>query len=263
MLQNRRALIIIFTVLLLAAAVIYTYFAVYQPLALDIETAERELKSEEKLIEALENKTEGASAAAGTATGTLQQELPVKPMTDKLLLDFEKVELLSGSLITDIAFAEGEAPAVEQGEEQGEEAEASETQANEEADTADNSEADEQATDMEEDGEQPAAAPAPEVLPPGIKKISAQLTVESLGYFEMKKFLAKLEQQIRIIEIEQLTFDGPEELEKLEGTDEPLRYDVTIAAYYMPELLSLMQDVPKVDSPAPAKKEDPFVKIND
>ncbi|HEY9577383.1 MAG TPA: hypothetical protein VIR64_06910 [Pseudobacillus sp.] len=257
--QNRSRLIIPLLLLLLVFAFVYLYYAFYQPLMLELQTKKQELKSEEKLIQALESQVNDAPSKTVIATNNLQQKLPVKPMTDQLLLDFEKVELLSGSLITEMAFNDGEI------EVNGGESDLLADAKKEETNTADNSQADEQTVDNEEaeEPDEAAAGPAPEVLPAGIEKISAQLTVESESYAEMEKFLAELEQQIRIIDIEQLTFDGPEESEKLEGTDEPLVYDVTIAAYYMPELLSLMQDVPKVDTPSPAKKEDPFVKIDD
>ncbi|WP_156187047.1 hypothetical protein [Bacillus sp. FJAT-27231] len=256
MFQNRRRILIPLFLLLLAAVCVYIYYAFYQPLTLELQSKKRELQSEEKLIEALESQMGETPSKLIIATNNLQQRLPVKPMTDQLLLDFEKIELLSNSTITEMNFTDGEVE---------EEANLLEDAKKEETDTTNNSQADEQTTDQEKKKEQGEAdtTAVPEVLPAGIEKISAQLTVESDSYAEMETFLAELEQQIRILNIEQLIFDGPEESEKLEGTDEPLVYDVTVAAYYMPELLSLMQDVPKVDTPNPAKKEDPFVKIND
>lgn len=248
-LYNKRTLTILLFLLLITISV-YVYSAYYSPLVVEIESTEQKLKAEEKLIEALEVRVNDVPSETRVVTSNLQQRLPVKPMTDKLLLDFEKVELLSNSLITSISFIDGE-----EGE--------GETAQNQGAETDENE-------NLLEEGWAPPLADeqiresdmSTETLPAGIRKISAQLTVESPSYAEMEKFLSELENQIRIIEIEQLTFEGPEELTKLRGEEERLTYNVNVTAYYMPELLDLMQDTPKVDTPEPAEKKEPFAKID-
>ncbi|WP_100331727.1 GspMb/PilO family protein [Bacillus xiapuensis] len=219
--QSRKIILILVSSLFLLGASVYFYYAVYKPLVLDIRVKQQEFKAEEKRIEALEGQADDSPANRGIVTAGLQFQVPVKPMTEKMLLDFEKAELSSNSLILEYKFTEGDAQTVAE----------------------------------ENEGK-------PESLPAGIKKISAQLTVESPSYFELEAFLKKLEQQTRILQVEQMKFTAPTEKEELTGEAEALTCELTVAAYYMPELAELLEDQPKLDSPAPAKKLDPFVRLD-
>ncbi|MBM7648943.1 type IV pilus assembly protein PilO [Bacillus ectoiniformans] len=263
-LKTKKTLLTLLLILVIAGGAAYYYFGIYRPLVLEVDTTQKQWKAEQQLIKALEKQNGPVSSDTRVVTNNLQHQVPVKPMTEKLLLDFEKIELLSSSLIKTIAFTEGEAEVEENTAE--EDLEERNTSATKDS-AAGVTDGDEEQEDQEESEEEDVEvdvdpAPVPEVLPPGIKKISAQLTVESPGYFEMEKFLEEMENEIRIIEIENLTFTGPEELSELEGKTEPLTYNVVIAAYYMPDLIELLEDSPKLDTPPPAKKEDPFVRIN-
>lgn len=260
-----------YTVLILLVAIVlfaYMYVAMYRPVAFNIKTTNQQLQSEEEVIVVLEQQAGETVSGPSVATGTLQQKIPVKPMSDRLLLDFEKAELLSRSLITAIVFTEGEegtVPATP--EEDMTQFENRGTAADlENADAIDQEEeaTDEKVTDATEEEVEPAEQPIlEEVLPKGIRKIRAQMTVESPGYAEMDRFIDTLENQMRMLKVEKLEFTGPEETQKLAGEIEPITYNITVTAYYMPELLDLLQDLPEIDTPAPANKRDPFVTIEE
>lgn len=262
-----------FYVILLSLVVIvffaYMYFAMYRPVVLNMKTMNEQLQSEEELIAALEQQTERTAVSGpSVATGSLQQKVPVKPMSDRLILDFEKAELLSKSLITTIVFTEGEEETITATpEEDIAQLENRETAADQEnTDGTDQSEEStgENVTDQAEEEIAPAEQPlSEEVLPAGIRKIRAQMTVESPGYAEMDMFIHTLENQLRMLKVEQLEFTGPEEAQKLIGEEEPITYNITVAAYYMPELLDLLQDSPEIDTPDPAHKKDPFITIEE
>jgi type IV pilus assembly protein PilO len=68
---------------------------------------------------------------------------------------------------------------------------------------------------------------------------------------------------MRMLKVEQLEFIGPEEAQKLAGEVEPISYNITVAAYYMPELIDLLEDSREIDTPDPGGKENPFVTINE
>lgn len=255
---------------------VYVYFAFYRTAAVQLETAKQQLQAEEQLVEAIEaNSTAGSVQGPLVATGSLQNKVPVKPMSEKLLLDFEKAELLSDSLITAIVFTEGEEETLPVEEEaDNEDATADAETADDPATAADEETAseEEQANESEEenmtDGTEEETdvqeQPLPEeVLPAGIRKIRAQLTIESPGFAEMNAFIDSVENQLRMIRVEQLEFTGPEEAQKVEGVTEPVTYNLTVAAYYMPELTDLLEDAPEIDAPDPANKQDPFVVIED
>ncbi|WP_100402208.1 hypothetical protein [Bacillus sp. FJAT-42315] len=229
--QRYKTLLFILTILAFASAAVYVYFSVYQPLTVEVQTKQQQLKAEKQLVEALEGQLSGESKYVRKVTNNLQYQVPVKPMTEKMLLDFEKAELAANSLIQTINFSEGEAEA-----------------------------GNESMADAQAGTEEGQSSPQ-ESLPAGIKKLTAELTVESPGYFEMETFLKQLEKQTRILKVERLQLTGPKELEKVKGETKPLTYSLTVSAYYMPSLIELIEDTPKIDSPTPAKKADPFVTI--
>lgn len=260
--------------LLVLLLFVYVYFAFYRTAAVELDTAEQQLQAEEQLIEALQaNSTASGVQGPLVATGSLQNKVPVKPMSEKLMLDFEKAELLSDSLITAIVFTEGEEEAIPVQEEADNEDATADTETAEDPATAADEETaseeeqanettEENVTDGTEEATQVENQPIPEeVLPAGIRKIRAQLTIESPGFAEMNAFIDSVENQLRMIRVEQLEFTGPEEAQKVEGVTEPVTYNLTVAAYYMPELTDLLEDTPEIDAPDPANKQDPFVVI--
>ncbi|OKL38243.1 hypothetical protein [Domibacillus mangrovi] len=251
----------LYTVLILLVAIVlfaYMYVVLYRPVAFNIKTTNQQLQSEEELIAVLEQQAGSTVSGPSVATGTLQQKVPVKPMSDRLLLDFEKAELLSSSLITAIVFTEGEEETLPTTpEEDIAQLENRETAPGEKS-------MDERMTDAaKEEIDSSKQLVHEEVLPKGIRKIRAQMTVESSGYAEMDMFIDTLENQMRMLKVEQLTFTGPEEAQQLAGEAEPITYNITVAAYYMPELLDLLQDTPEFDTPDPANKKDPFITVEE
>jgi type IV pilus assembly protein PilO len=266
--MSRKRLYTLVVLIVIIALFAYVYFALYRPVAFNIKTSNQQLQSEEELIAVLEQQAGTTVSGPTVATGMLQNKVPVKPMSDKLMLDFEKAELLSRSLITTIVFTEGEEEILpETLEEDMAQLEKTGTAADpENADETDQAEesTDENVTDATEEETEPAEQPLPEeVLPAGIRKIRAQMTVESPGYAEMDTFIETLENQMRMLKVEQLEFTGPEEAQKLAGEVGIISYNITVAAYYMPELIDLLEDSPEIDTPDPAGKEDPFVTIDE
>lgn len=260
--------------LLVLLLFVYVYFAFYRTAAVELDTTEQQLRAEEQLVEALQaNNTAAGVQGPLVATGSLQNKVPVKPMSEKLMLDFEKAELLSDSLITAIVFTEGEEEALPVQDEVDNEDATADTETAEDPATATDEETaseeeqanettEENVTDGTEEATQVENQPIPEeVLPAGIRKIRAQLTIESPGFAEMNAFIDSVENQLRMIRVEQLEFTGPEEAQKVEGVTEPVTYNLTVAAYYMPELTDLLEDTPEIDAPDPANKQDPFVVI--
>ncbi|MDQ0214547.1 type IV pilus assembly protein PilO [Oikeobacillus pervagus] len=222
--EKRNIWILSLAILLLIGIIMITYIFYYRPVTEDINRKEKQLQSEEKLIEVLEKNDRSSTTQNRVVTSNLQQKIPVKPMTDKLLLDLEKVELMSHCLIESMDFKDDET-------------------------------SDETGIDgAEEKGKS---------RPAEIKELTAELTVISPGYFEMQEFLSGLEQQIRTIKIEEIIFDVPDEATKLKGEGKEFTFNVTIQTYYMPNLVDLLKDLPKIDTPGPANKKSPFVIVGD
>jgi type IV pilus assembly protein PilO len=225
-------------VLMLIFAVVWFF---YLPVKNQQESLLNDVTTERKLIEALDSKIASIKQDSFENSSSLQQKVPVKPMTQQLLIDLEKAEIVSGSLITSIQFTEGAVPLPPAGEEGGSEIEGTtETVSDPSTDTTENTAA-------------PAAA-----LPQGLQKLTATLSVEAKSYFEVEKFIEKLEELHRIVEVEQLSFSGPAELLQIQEVTENIQFNLVVSAFYLPGLIELEAELPKLDAPVPANKKNPF-----
>lgn len=257
-----RKLIFIFTLLLtLFLGMIYAYFAFYTPVNQAVEQAKQQINAEEELISALEETAFSTDDTQLLNTESLQKKMPVKLMDDKLLLDLEKAELLSGSLITSIEFMES---AILNNEES----------ADSEANISENDESEEQGLESTVEGlsdygngeigtDEETVLLEPEVLPEGVHSSYIHITAQADNYEEVESFIETLEGQMRLLIIKELYFTGPEEAEKIEGTETPIEFTLIVAAYYMPGLLDLLEGVPVIDTPYPANKENPIITIEE
>ncbi|MFI8685584.1 hypothetical protein [Rossellomorea sp. NPDC077527] len=209
----------------------------YLPVKTQKESLQNEIQTETKLIEVLDNKIASIKQDSFENSSSLQQKVPVKPLTQQLLIDLEKAEIVSDSLITSIEFTEGSValPVTE-------EAATSPIEGTSETDGA-------ASTD--------SAEPA-EVLPSGLQKLTATMSVEAKSYFEIEKFIEKLEELHRIVEVEQISFSGPAELLQYEDEFENIQLNIVVSAFYLPGLVELEKELPKLDAPVPSNKKNPF-----
>lgn len=235
---------IIISVLLAVALFAALFFFILYPKQQEIPLKERELASQQQLLSALQGKITETNSSTFQSTVELQKMVPVKPLSQQLLLDIEKAEVVSGSFVVNMVFEDSEVtitdmPANEQ------------TRLDERID---------------EDLNPDAEGEAPEetiILPTGVKKISVTLAVESPSYFEFEKFISILENSERITVIENIDFTAGEEIIDYEQTDRPLNYQVRLSAFYMPTLSDLIDSLPKMESPEPANKKSPFTRFGD
>ncbi|MBN3554229.1 hypothetical protein JYA63_08140 [Fictibacillus nanhaiensis] len=278
MAENKRVLtyITLGVIVLFFVGGVYGYFGVLSPLHQQIESVDAETKQQ---IDFLDKATAPPAVTAQTSENTfaLQEEVPVKPLIDQLMLQFEKAEVLSDSLILTMDFSDGEAS--EDEEEVAPEEESTEEAASEESPTGESSENEstEQETSTEtsetaaetvsneDDDVEPSEAttpPVPEVLPEGVKKITAEMSVVSKNYESIQTFIQTIEELKRVIVVEAITFSGMDELEmaSADAVKDQLKYEITISAYYLPELTDYLKDLPKGEFPAPNGKENPLIK---
>ncbi|TYR76832.1 hypothetical protein FZC79_03815 [Rossellomorea vietnamensis] len=249
--DKREWLLIAGSLLLGILILTVVYFLLYNPIQKEIGLREQELETEEKLISLLQEKTSNIEQETFESSISLQKKVPVKPMTEKLLLDLEKAETISDSFVSSIQFAEGDVtlPLTSQS-------------AEEDIENISSAQGDE-STDGEAEAEVDTEAQPQELLPQGLKKISATLSVESPSYFEMERFLEVLEDLDRITEIEQVAFEGPEESTSQGDSYDKVSYKLVVAAFYLPDLIQLIEEMPGLKSPPPANKVNPFSSYGD
>ncbi|RBP04287.1 hypothetical protein [Rossellomorea aquimaris] len=212
----------------------------YLPVKNQKESLQNEIKTEKKLIEALDSKISSIKQASFENSSSLQQKVPVKPLTQQLLIDLEKAEIVSDSFITSIEFTEGavDLPATEP------------MGAGDDVSGAG-------AEGTEEEGTEVTPAPVV-VLPQGLQKLTATISVEAKSYFEIEEFINKLEELHRIVEIEQISFSGPAELLQYQAEFENIQLNLVVSAFYLPGLVELEKELPKLDAPLPSNKKNPF-----
>lgn len=238
--SKRDKLIVGVGALLLVLLIVYAQFFLLKPLKSDQGIKQQSLKTEQKLLEIVSQKKGDTTGNKAEDTSALQKQVPVKPLQEQFILDLEKAENVSNSKITSMGFSKD-----------GEVAVAAEQATAEATNTAPNTP---NAAAVQTTDKQPAAPATPK----GMKKLTVSLSVESPTYEELEKFIETLESLPRIVVVESITYSGGTEITSLDQEDKPLSYSLTISTYYMPELADLQPQLPKIDTPLPANKENPL-----
>lgn len=251
---------LIFIAIVLIVSLLFTglYFWQINPLNTQITTKETELSNQEKQMEALNAELSSTGSTSFATTVELQKQLPVKEAVDQLVLNLEKAEVISGSAITTMAFVDGE---VTLSEEESAAALAAANAKAAEASDATAGETNEQAATTEKELANEEGEPSAEVvdlLPQGVKKVSVAMTVQSPAFFEMEAFLESLHSMKRILKVDNLTFNGSEEIHSIEQSSDKLEYQLTISVFYAPNLSDLQDQMPTIEAPKPSNKRDPF-----
>ena len=249
---------IIGTIILLILLFVGIYFFVLYPKIGLIDQKETELNMQQQLLATLESKIVETNENSIESTTTLQQLVPVKPLTEQLLLDIEKAETVSGSFVVSMSFADEEMTV-----EEGAVVEGGQANAGGEQGVETDAELKGMAKDSAEKVNGDEQAPAENSLPNGVKKVTVTMDIESPTYFELETFIRTLESSSRITVVEAIDFTANEEIIETEQVDKPLSYQVTLAAFYMPTLTDLLDELPKMESPEPAQKKNPFSNFGD
>ncbi|MEH7332711.1 hypothetical protein V7161_08750 [Neobacillus drentensis] len=238
---------------------VYAQFLSLTPLKSDLASKQQELKTEEKLLDMMTNKKSDTEKTEPENTSELQKQLPVMPLQEQVLLDLEKAETVSNSQIKSMSFtkdADVTPPAAEAAANTGTTQTPAQNQSTTNQSTQ-NQTTTAQGTGNQASTQQQAAATAPN----GLKKITVQLQVESQNYTDLEKFIETLESLPRIVVVEAINYTGEEEVTSLSQEKKPLTYSLTVSAFYMPTLTDLAAQLPKIDAPAPAGKDNPLTQF--
>ena len=243
--SKKQGLIIAGVALLLVLFIVYAQFFKLAPLKSDLDTKQQSLESEQKLLEIVSQKNAEETQKTSEDTKELQKKLPVKPLQEQLILDLEKAENISDSKISSMSFSK-DVDVATTDQTNAENANGQQTTTNQ-TDSA-------QTTATQDTAAQQAGS----TQTTGMKKMTVSLSVESPSYEKLEKFIETLESLKRIIVVESISYSGGQEITSLEQEDQPLTYSLTISAFYMPTLADLAGELPKIDAPAPAGKDNPL-----
>lgn len=255
--SKRTNLILTTIIALLVLTIAYVQFFHLLPLKNELSTAQRSLESEQKLLEGLTGKTVNQPSVTLENTRVLQQKVPVKAMQDQFILDLEKAETISTSEIKSMSFSEDV------------QVEAAPNQDNQQNSTTTPTQPAPQANSAAGSNTEPAASQGSAStkpmasMPSGIKKLSVVMNVESPTYQDFETFITTLESLKRIVVVEEISYSAGQETTSLESKDQPFSYSLTCSVYYMPSLEDLQSQLPSIDAPPPANKENPLTTFAD
>lgn len=248
---SRKKFVPIFIMIIIVALLLGGYFYFLNPLKTEIKMLKDQLSTEEKLYDTLAQQVGDTKTSVMENSRYLQKRLPVESFLEQFILDLEKAEVVSNSLIEDMSFQDNEITendvVFENNEGQADEQEQTSTEAEQEEAANENKSA--------ENGEQAAAVPS---IPEGMKRVTVNLTVTSENYFDMLRFLETIESLERITKIDSLSFDGGKEILSVDDEIEELTYTVVLSTFYYPALEELKDELPVFDTPQPAKKDNPL-----
>lgn len=244
--------------LLLVLVIAYGQFLKLTPLKSDVSMKEQSLNTEQKLLEAVTQKKVDETTKVVKDTRELQKKVPVKPLLEQFILDLEKAEIVSNSVISSMSFTKDADVML-----------ATETPAENAAVNQASAPGQETATPPAQTGEagqEAAAVNGQPAVPPvsnGLKKLTVSLSVESPTYEDLEKFIETLESLERVVVVESISYTGGKEITSLELEPEKLQYSITVSAYYLPTLDDLIAELPRIDAPAPANKKNPLSSFSD
>ncbi|WP_432355778.1 pilus assembly protein PilO [Sporosarcina sp. A2] len=217
--------LVILASLFFALLASYSWFQLYAPAREANARAVSALADQREVIFELQRQVAAKPIEQSSSSLPLQRKVPVLPLEDSILLQLEKAEVKSNTLIRNVAFNKDD---LEEG-----------------------------STELTE-GEQPVMDPA---LAPSQLTIDVELTAAS--YKEMDRFIREVETMERIFVVQAIELEAPEEVREASAESEPIQLTLSFQAFYRPDLVELQPEVPKLDAPMPAGKEDPTARAGD
>ncbi|RSD23312.1 hypothetical protein [Mesobacillus subterraneus] len=250
--DKKELIILVASAIVIAAIYALAYFFYIAPIKSSLSIKENQLKMEQQLNEALETKLASAEASDFSSAGELQKKLPVDPLVEQMVLDLEKAEVISNSFISSVEFNFGEHATI----------------ADQYADTSDGqqseiSESGEPETQIDTEESGPSAQQTELMIPEGLANFTASIIVRADDYFGLEKFIQTLESLQRIVAVNSISFTGADEIFTLTDEEDQIEMTLTIHAFYLPMLKDLQEFNPKIETPTPANKRNPFPTFGD
>ncbi|WP_017381175.1 LysM peptidoglycan-binding domain-containing protein [Paenisporosarcina sp. TG-14] len=189
----------------------YAYFTFYVPKKESLEVAETTLIADRQVLFALEQQLADQPEIPIVSSLELQKKVPIDPLTELIILQIEKAEVVSKSLVQSIGFSEG-----------------------------------------------PFVIEAPPEGVETLQQLLVNLSIETSSYATLEAFIDEIEKLDRILIVDNISFSSPGEVTTEVLEPAKLQLSLSFTAFYRPDLLELLDEGPKVDTPAPADKSNPL-----
>ncbi|MCH1626567.1 hypothetical protein [Fredinandcohnia quinoae] len=239
---RKQLITLLFVIILIIGSISLLYYLKVEPIKTANKQLQNDLKIEEKLFEVVVEKRKTMDKPVISST-EIQKKIPVIPLVEQLILDLERAETVSGSIISDMTFSENDTSI------------AATSETNEENSNSDSAT---ENTNVGSSDKTKQPINNDPTLANSLKQIVITLNVEAPSYYELEKFISTIEHQTRITKVNTLSFTGRPELFSLNQESSPLIFNVTISTFYMPELVELEGDTPKIEIPDPSNKKNPL-----
>ncbi|WP_312098090.1 hypothetical protein [Niallia sp.] len=244
---DRNRLLTVSSILIIISLLAGMYFFYLQPKLAENNKKKEQIETEQQLLSVIETNIQEKKESGEKNTFELQKSIPIKPLTDQLLMDIEKAELISETTVQNMVFSNGEID-VDSTDDAG--------ILQEQVDESTSLETDEETTaENTEETEIPAIE-----MPSGMKEMTATLEIEAQDYFALEKFISEIENNERIVLVRNINFSGDKEKTTISIEEETdlVTFYVTFSVFYMPDLVDLQESLPKLDVPSPDNKINPF-----
>jgi type IV pilus assembly protein PilO len=189
----------------------YAYFTFYVPKKESLAVAETTLTTDRQTLFALEQQLADQPEIPIVSSLELQKKVPIDPLTELIILQIEKAEVVSDSLVQSIGFSEG-----------------------------------------------PFVIEAPPEGVETLQQLLVSLSIETSSYATLEAFIDEIEKLERILIVDNISFSSPGEVTTEELEPAKLQLSLSFTAFYRPDLLELLDEGPKVNTPAPADKSNPL-----
>jgi len=189
----------------------YAYFTFFVPKKESLAVAETTLTTDRQVLFALEQQLADQPEIPIVSSLELQKKVPIDPLTELIILQIEKAEVVSDSLVQSIGFSEG-----------------------------------------------PFVIEAPPEGVETLQQLLVNLSIETSSYATLEAFIDEIEKLDRILIVDNISFSLPGEVTTEELEPAKLQLSLSFTAFYRPDLLELLDEGPKVDTPAPADKSNPL-----
>ena len=189
----------------------YAYFTFFVPKKESLAVAETSLTTDRQVLFALEQQLADQPEIPIVSSLELQKKVPIDPLTELIILQIEKAEVVSDSLVQSIGFSEG-----------------------------------------------PFVIEAPPEGVETLQQLLVNLSIETSSYATLEAFIDEIEKLDRILIVDNISFSSPGEVMTEEIEPAKLQLSLSFTAFYRPDLLELLDEGPKVDTPAPADKSNPL-----
>ncbi|MDW0109641.1 pilus assembly protein PilO [Sporosarcina aquimarina] len=218
--RQKDIVLLVLAIIFFLVLVSYTWFQLYAPAKEENERVVNSLADQREVLFELQRQVAAKPEDVSSSTRPLQRQVPVLPLEDVLLLQLEKAEVKSNVLIRDVAFTQGLVEGLPP----------------------------ESIDETQTETEDPSLS---------LQQLLVDVQLTAASYEELDRFIREVEATERISVVQSIDFTTPEERREVETEKEPLELTVSFQAFYRPDLKELIPEVPKLDAPMPAGKEDP------